>query len=129
MMTALEHRRKVAVRLLLVEAGLLAAILAGLVFAVFWLLGTASIRGILLAGGGLMATVLVGNWILVRRNWARIAEVQGGLHAYRRKHLVAPARIAEGSLRHIGSARFGVPFSCPETCAPPTLAGRPAGKW
>ena len=85
-MTALEHRRKVAVRLLLVEAGLLAAILAGLVFAVFWLLGTASIRGILLAGGGLMATVLVGNWILVRRNWARIAEVQGGLHAYRRKH-------------------------------------------
>ncbi len=72
------HRRRVAVRLLLLEAGFLAAILGGFALLSWWLAGGALSKGSLLAGLVLLPACLAGNWLLVRSGWRHLGDDLGG---------------------------------------------------
>ncbi len=78
MTDALVHRRRVAVRLLLLEAGFLAAILGGFAVLSWWLAGGAVLQGGLLGGLALLPACLLGNWLLVRSGWKHLGEDLGG---------------------------------------------------
>ncbi len=72
-------RRRVAVRLLLAEAGLLVGILGAFALVSVWRVGTATLETLLLLGATLIAPVLGAEWYLVRRDWKRLeAESEGG---------------------------------------------------
>ena len=72
-------RRRVAVRLLLLEAALLGGILGGFALVSLWRVGTATLETLLLLGGALIGPVLVAEWYLVRRDWRRLdLESEGG---------------------------------------------------
>jgi len=70
--TALPNRRRVALRLLLLEAGLLAGILGAFALVSVWRVGTAPLEALVLLGGALIVPVLGAEWFLVRREWKRL---------------------------------------------------------
>lgn len=72
MTTALVSRRRVALHLLLLEAGLLAGILGTFALVSLWLAGAASLESLILPGAPLLASALVAEWILVRLHWKRL---------------------------------------------------------
>lgn len=76
--TALPNRRRIALRLLLLEAGLLAGILGGFALVSVWRVGTAPLGPLVLLGAALIAPVLGAEWFLVRRDWKRIDTDFGG---------------------------------------------------
>ena len=77
--TALPERRRVAVRLLLLEAGLLAGILGAFALVSWWRVGTAPLETLVLLGAALIAPALGAEWFLVRRDWKRLdADLGGG---------------------------------------------------
>lgn len=76
--TALLHRKRVAIRLLLLEAGFLAGILGAFALVSLWLSGTGSMEPIALQGGILMAALLVFDWYLIRSHWKRLGDESGG---------------------------------------------------
>ena len=78
MTDALVHRRRVAVRLLLLEAGFLAAILGGFALLSWWLARGAVPEASLLAGIALLPACLLGNWLLVRSGWKHLGDDLGG---------------------------------------------------
>ncbi len=78
MTDALVHRKRVAVRLLLLEAGLLAGILGGFALLAWWLVGGASSAASVLAGLLLLPVCLLGNWLLVRSGWKHLDDDFGG---------------------------------------------------
>ncbi len=67
-----------ALRLLLLEAGFLAGILAGFAALAWWLAGGASSGVELVAAVALMLACLLGNWALVRSGWKRLGGDFGG---------------------------------------------------
>ena len=72
-------RRRVAFRLLLLEAGLLAAILGAFALVSVWRVGTAPLVTLVLLGAALIAPVLAAEWYLIRRDWKRLGmESEGG---------------------------------------------------
>ena len=75
---ALPNRRKVALRLMLLEAGLLAGILGGFALVSIWRVGTAPLLTLVLLGAILIAPVLGAEWVLVRREWKRLDADFGG---------------------------------------------------
>jgi hypothetical protein len=75
---ALPNRRRVALRLLLLEAGLLAGILGAFALVSVWRVGTAPLGTLVLLGAALIAPVLAAEWYLVRRDWERIDAGLGG---------------------------------------------------
>ncbi len=77
MTTAHVHRRRVALRLLIVEAGLLTGILAVFALVSFWLAGRTSSVVIIVLGIGFILALLVGDWVLVRLRWKRHARENG----------------------------------------------------
>ena len=78
MTDALVHRRRVAVRLLILEAGFLAGILGGFGLVAWWLVGAATSVAALLAGLALLPACLVANWLLVRSQWKHLGDDFGG---------------------------------------------------
>ncbi len=78
MTDALVHRRRIAVRLLLLEAGFLAGILGGFAVLSWWLAGGRFTEDILLAALALLPVCLVANWFLVRSGWKRLDKDFGG---------------------------------------------------
>ncbi len=74
----LVHRRRIALRLLLLEAGLLAGILGGFAMLAWWLAGGVASAAELVAAVGLMLACLLGNWFLVRSGWRRLGDDFGG---------------------------------------------------
>ena len=78
MTDALLHRRKVAVRLLLLEAALLAGILGGFAILSWWLAGGAVTPAGLVAGLALLPACLLANWLLVHSGWRRLGDDFGG---------------------------------------------------
>ncbi len=78
MTDALVHRRRVAVRLLLLEAGFLAAILGGFALLAWRLAGGVASLADLVAGLALVPLCLLGNWLLVRSSWKRLRDDFGG---------------------------------------------------
>jgi hypothetical protein len=75
---ALVRRRKVAVRLLLLEASFLAGILGGFAVVSTWLAGGVVTEASLLAGLALLPTCLLANWLLVRSGWKHLDDDFGG---------------------------------------------------
>ncbi len=72
-------RRRVAVRLLLLEAALLGGILGAFALVSIWRVGTAALDTLVLLGAALIAPVLGAEWYLVRRDWRRLeVESEGG---------------------------------------------------
>ncbi len=71
-------RRRVAVRLLLLEAALLGAILGAFALVSVWRVGTAALETLILLGAALIAPVLGAEWYLVRRDWKRLELESGG---------------------------------------------------
>lgn len=72
-------RRRVALRLLLLEAGLLAGILGAFALVSVWRVGTAPLVTVVLLGAALIAPVLAAEWYLIRRDWKRLdTESEGG---------------------------------------------------
>ncbi len=78
MTDTLVHRRRVAVRLLLLEAALLAGILGGFATVAWWLAGGVASAVELVFAAGLMLVCLLGNWFLVRSGWRRLGDDFGG---------------------------------------------------
>ncbi len=78
MTDALVHRRRIAVRLLLLEAGFLAGILGGFAVLSWWLAGGQFTEDSLLAALVLLPVCLLANWFLVRSGWKRLDEDFGG---------------------------------------------------
>ncbi len=78
MTDALVHRRKIATRLLLLEAGLLAGILGGFAVLSWWLAGGQLTAGSLVAALALLPACLLANWFLVRSGWKRLDDDFGG---------------------------------------------------
>ena len=78
MTDALVHRRRIAVRLLALEAGLLGGILAGFALVSWWYVGGAVAGPSLLAGLALIPACLLANWVLVRSGWKRLGDDFGG---------------------------------------------------
>ena len=76
--TALPNRKRIALRLLLLEAGLLAGILGGFALVSVWRVGSAPLVPLVLLGAALIAPVLGAEWFLVRRDWKRIDTGFGG---------------------------------------------------
>ena len=74
MTDALVHRRRVAVRLLLLEAGFLAAILGGFAVLSWWLARGALAVESLLAALALLPACLLANWLLVRSGWKHLGD-------------------------------------------------------
>ncbi len=75
---ALVHRRRIAVRLLLLEAGFLAGILGGFAILSWWMAGGQFTEASLLAAVSLLPACLVANWFLVRSGWKRLDGDFGG---------------------------------------------------
>ncbi len=76
---ALPNRKRIAVRLLLLEAGLLAGILGAFALVSVWRVGTAPLETLLALGAALIAPVLGAEWYLVLRGWKRLdADLGGG---------------------------------------------------
>lgn len=75
---ALPNRRRIAVRLLLLEAGLLAGILGAFALVSVWRVGTAPLETLVLLGAALIAPILGAEWLLVRRDWKRLDAGFGG---------------------------------------------------
>lgn len=69
MTTTLIARRRVALRLLLLEAALLGGILGAFALVSAWRVGTAPLETLVLLGATLIAPVLGAEWYLVRRDW------------------------------------------------------------
>lgn len=67
-----ESRRRVAVRLLLLEALLLGGILGAFALVAVWRVGTAPLETLVALGAILMAPVLGAEWVLVRMHWKRL---------------------------------------------------------
>ncbi len=78
MTDALVHRRRIAFRLLLLEAGLLAGILGGFAIVSWWLAGGVATAASLIAGLALLPACLLANWFLVRAGWKRLGGDFGG---------------------------------------------------
>ncbi len=78
MTDALVHRRRIAVRLLLLEAGLLGGILGGFAVLSWWLAGGQFTEGSLIAALMLLPACLVANWFLVRSGWKQLDDDFGG---------------------------------------------------
>ena len=78
MTDVLVHRRRVAIRLLLVEAGFLAGILGAFGLVAWWLVGAATSGAALLAGLALLPACLLANWYLVRSQWKHLGDDYGG---------------------------------------------------
>ncbi len=72
------HRKRVALRLLLLEAGLLGGILGAFAFVSLWHSGSASLEAIVLLGAVLLVAVLVAEWFLVRSRWKQLGPDFGG---------------------------------------------------
>lgn len=70
--TALPNRKRVAIRLLLLEGAFLAGILGAFALVSAWRVGTAPLVTLVLLGGALIAPVLGAEWFLVRRDWKRL---------------------------------------------------------
>jgi hypothetical protein len=76
---ALPNRRRIALHLLFLEAGLLAGILGAFALVSAWRVGTAALETLVVLGAALIAPVLGAEWYLVRRDWKRLdAELGGG---------------------------------------------------
>ncbi len=75
---ALPNRRRVALRLLLLEAALLGGILGAFALVSVWRVGTAPLETLILLGAALIAPVLAAEWLLVRRDWKRLDADFGG---------------------------------------------------
>ncbi len=72
-------RRRVALRLLLLEAGMLGGILGVFALVSVWRVGTATLETLLGFGATLILPVLGVEWYLVRRDWRRLdLESEGG---------------------------------------------------
>lgn len=72
------HRKKVALRLLILEAALLGGILGAFALVSLWLSGAASLEAIVLLGAVLLVAVLVAEWFLVRSRWKQLGSDFGG---------------------------------------------------
>ncbi|HII39684.1 MAG TPA: hypothetical protein HA326_00495 [Thermoplasmata archaeon] len=75
---ALPNRRRIAVRLLLLEATLLVAILGAFALVVEWRVGAGSLALLVVLGAALIAPALGVEWYLVVRNWKRLDAESGG---------------------------------------------------
>jgi len=84
------QRRKVALRLLLREAGLLAAVLGVFAVVSYGLAGGGSSVPMISVGVGVMLVLFLAEWVRVQSKWKRLRDDYGGgyraLQAYRRKH-------------------------------------------
>ena len=78
MTTVMASRRRVALRMLLLEAGLLAAILGGFAAISVWRVGYAPLETLVLLAAALMAAALLAEWFLVRAHWKRLGSDLGG---------------------------------------------------
>ncbi len=78
MTDALVHRRRVALRLLLLQAGLLAGIIGGFALLSWWLAGGSGSAAELATAAALMLTCLLVNWFLVRSGWRHLGDDFGG---------------------------------------------------
>ena len=78
MTDAFVQRRRVAVRLLLLEAGFLTGIFGGFALLAWWLEGATGSEVSLIAGLALLPLCLLANWFLVRSQWKRLGDDFGG---------------------------------------------------
>ena len=78
MTTELLSRRRVAIRLLLLEAALLAGILGAFALVSAWRVGTAPLETIVLLGAAMIAPTLVAEWAWVRFHWKHLDADFGG---------------------------------------------------
>ncbi len=78
MTDAFVHRRRIALRLLLLEAAFLSGILGGFALIAWRLEGGLGSELSLLAGLVLLPFCLLANWLLVRSDWKRLDEDFGG---------------------------------------------------
>ncbi len=69
---AMPNRRKVALRLLVLEGLLLAGILGAFALISLWRVGSAPLLLLVLLGATLIVPVLGAEWYLVRRDWKRL---------------------------------------------------------
>ncbi len=69
---AMPNRRKVALRLLVLEGLLLAGILGAFALVSLWRVGSAPLLLLVLLGATLIVPILGAEWYLVRRDWKRL---------------------------------------------------------
>ncbi len=78
MTEAFVHRKRIALRLLLLEAGFLSGILGGFALITWWLEGGSGSELSLVAGLVLLPFCLLANWFLVRSHWKHLGDDFGG---------------------------------------------------
>ena len=78
MSEVLLHRKRIARRLLVLEAGLLTGVLAVFALISWWLAGARSSGVVVAVGLVLMGVLLGADWQLVRGHWRRLRDDYGG---------------------------------------------------